>query len=77
MPNRNAPGIRIDFEKRATAIPAFTTLIAIPLTFSISHGIGYGLISYVALHVLTLRFRAVHPLMYAVAGAFVVFFWFE
>jgi AGZA family xanthine/uracil permease-like MFS transporter len=69
-----APVTRIDFEKPATAIPAFITLLTIPLTFSIAHGIGYGLVAYVAIHVLTLRFRAVHPLMYVIAAAFVAYF---
>jgi AGZA family xanthine/uracil permease-like MFS transporter len=69
-----APVTRIDFDQPATAIPAFITILTIPLTFSIAHGIGYGLVAYVVIQMLTLRFRTVHPLMYVVAGAFVAYF---
>ena len=44
---------KIDFAKLDTAIPAFLILILIPLTYSISHGIGNGFIAYVAIKVLT------------------------
>lgn len=67
----------IDFEALDTAIPAFITLITIPLTYSIAHGIGYGFIAYVVIQVLSLRFTRVHPLMYLTAIAFGAFFYFE
>ena len=38
---------RMDFAALDTAIPAFLILLMTPLTFSISHGIGYGFIAYV------------------------------
>jgi adenine/guanine/hypoxanthine permease len=65
---------RIDFAKLDTAIPAFITLVTLPFTYSISHGIGYGFITYVAIHVLSGRVRDVHPLMYALAAAFAAYF---
>src|SRR4030095_1143453 len=34
--------VRIDFTALDTAIPAFLIFLMTPLTFSISHGIGYG-----------------------------------
>jgi AGZA family xanthine/uracil permease-like MFS transporter len=64
---------RIDFRKVETALPAFVLLVAIPFTYSISHGIGYGFITFVAIHLLSGRWRSVHPLMYAAAGAFLAF----
>jgi AGZA family xanthine/uracil permease-like MFS transporter len=64
---------RIDFRKVETALPAFVLLVAIPFTYSISHGIGYGFITFVAIHLLSGRWRAVHPLMYAAAAAFLAF----
>jgi AGZA family xanthine/uracil permease-like MFS transporter len=48
-------------------------LVAIPFTYSISHGIGYGFITFVAIHLLSGRWRSVHPLMYAAAAAFLAF----
>jgi AGZA family xanthine/uracil permease-like MFS transporter len=67
---------RINFEDLATAIPAFVILLTIPLTYSIAHGIGYGFVAFVAIKLLTLRWRDVHPLMYATAAAFLAYFVF-
>ncbi|HNU71509.1 MAG TPA: hypothetical protein PKL48_07320 [Thermodesulfobacteriota bacterium] len=51
-------------------IPAALTILMIPLTFSISKGIGYGFISYVLISVLTGKGRQLHPLMVISAAAF-------
>ncbi len=66
---------RIDFDTLETAIPAFVVLVIIPFTWSISHGIGYGFLTYVVIQVLAGRWRAVHPLMYGTAAAFAAYFW--
>jgi AGZA family xanthine/uracil permease-like MFS transporter len=68
---------RIDFTALETGIPAFLILLMTPLTFSISHGIGYGFVAYVAIHVLSGRAREVQPMMYATAALFVGYFWLE
>src|SRR5262245_27342078 len=68
---------RMNFAALETAIPAFLILLLTPLTFSISHGIGYGFIGYVMIQLLGGRSREVHPLMYATAALFVPYFWFE
>jgi AGZA family xanthine/uracil permease-like MFS transporter len=68
---------RIDYTHPDTAIPAFITLITIPMTYSIAHGIGYGFISFIAIKVLTGRFKEAHPLMYLTAGGFVAQFLME
>jgi AGZA family xanthine/uracil permease-like MFS transporter len=69
--------VRIDLKKLETAIPAFVTLITIPLTYSISHGIGYGFVLYVLIMLLTGKPAQVKPLMYVVAAAFVAYFVLE
>ena len=66
--------VRIDFEKLDTAIPAFVTFVTLPMTYSISHGIGYGFITHVGIKILSLKFREVHPLMYCVSAAFLAYF---
>jgi len=66
---------RIDFTTRDTALPAFLILLMTPLTFSISDGIGYGFIAYVAIKLLSGRGRDVQPMMYAAAALFVGYFW--
>lgn len=65
---------QIDFKAYDTAIPAFVTIATLPLTYSIAHGIGFGFITFVGIKTLSLRFREVHPLMYAVTAAFVAYF---
>lgn len=66
--------VKIDFSSLDTAIPAFLIFLLIPLTYSISHGIGIGFIAFVGIKLLEGRFRDVHPLMYATAAAFVAYF---
>jgi AGZA family xanthine/uracil permease-like MFS transporter len=45
-----------------------------PFTYSISNGIGAGVISFVVLKLASGKARAVHPLLYGVAALFVVYF---
>jgi len=65
---------RINFTQAATAVPAFVTLLLIPASYSISRGIGYGVLTYVAIQVLTLNWRNVHPLLYGAAAVFATAF---
>jgi AGZA family xanthine/uracil permease-like MFS transporter len=65
---------RVDFRELDTAIPAFIILLTIPLTYSISHGIGYGFIAFALIKLLSRKARDVHPLMYGVAAAFAAWF---
>lgn len=64
----------IDFAEVDTGIPALLTLILMPLTFSITVGIGAGFISYVVIKVVRGRLADIHPLMWVVAIAFAVYF---
>ncbi len=66
---------RVDFDQRETGIPAFVILVTLPLTYSISHGIGYGFLTYVAIQVLSARAREVRPAMYAATALFAIYFW--
>ena len=58
---------KIDFGKIEEGVPAFLTLILIPLTFSITQGILWGFISHVGLYLMVGRRRDIHPVMYALA----------
>ena len=64
--------IRFDDENLTEAIPAFITIIAMPLFYSISEGISLGIISYVLLNVCTGKAKKVKPLMYILAVLFVL-----
>jgi AGZA family xanthine/uracil permease-like MFS transporter len=58
---------KINFSKIEEGVPAFLTLILIPLTFSITQGILWGFISHVGLYLMVGRRREIHPAMYALA----------
>lgn len=58
---------QINFSKIEEGVPAFLTLILIPLTFSITQGILWGFISHVGLYLMVGRRRDIHPVMYALA----------
>jgi AGZA family xanthine/uracil permease-like MFS transporter len=64
----------IPFDKLEEALPAFITLVSIPLTYSISRGIGFGFISYLFLLLATRRFREIKPLLVVVSLLFAVSF---
>ena len=58
-------------------IPAFLTIALMPFTYSITNGIGAGVISYVLLQSVTGGRRRIHPLMWLIAAMFVVYFALE
>ena len=64
----------VDWNRPEAAIPAFFVIAGVPLTFSIAAGIGFGILSYVAVMVATGRAGKVHPLMWALVPLFVAFF---
>ena len=64
----------IDWEDMMVAIPAFLTIVAIPLTFSIANGIAFGFTIYTLLCVLRGEFKRVNWLMYVLTALFIVRF---
>lgn len=65
---------KIDWQDWGIAIPAFLTFALMPFTYSIANGLGAGFISFVLIRTFQGRAREIHPLMWAVAGAFLLFF---
>jgi AGZA family xanthine/uracil permease-like MFS transporter len=59
---------QIEFTKIEEGLPAFLTIILIPLTFSITQGILWGFISHVGLYLIVGRRRDIHPVMYLLSG---------
>ncbi len=60
----------IDFNDYTIAVPAFFTLIMMPLTYSIASGILWGVISHVLLCLFTKRTKDLTPLSYILAALF-------
>ncbi len=64
----------IDFDDYTEFIPAFFTLIMMPFTYSISDGIGAGIITYVIVKLATRKHREISWIMYLLAAVFVAYF---
>ncbi|MGB7063342.1 MAG: NCS2 family permease [Candidatus Zixiibacteriota bacterium] len=64
----------LPFERFDEAFPAFLIMIVMPLTYSISNGIGFGFIAFTLIKLFSGKGREVHWLMYLVSFAFAVDF---
>ena len=64
--------IKFTKENLSEAIPAYLCVLAMPLFYSISEGICFGIISYVVLQVGTGKAKKVTPLVYVLAVLFVL-----
>jgi AGZA family xanthine/uracil permease-like MFS transporter len=58
---------KIKWSEPVEALPAFLTLVCIPLTFSIPDGIAFGFVSCSLLYLLTGRLGQSHPLLHAIS----------
>ena len=64
----------IDWQDPEIAIPAFLTMMTIPLTFSIANGLAFGFTAYTLLKVLRGKFRQVSWFVYILTLLFVIRF---
>ena len=71
-PERRLAGI--DFHDVALGLSAAIVIMFMPFTFSITDGIAAGFIAYVLIRLFQRQWARVHPLMYAAAGAFALYF---
>ncbi len=64
----------VDWADPTVAIPAFLTVITIPLTFSIANGLAFGITSYAVLKAVTGKLRKGDWLLVVLAALFVIRF---
>lgn len=64
--------VEIDMDDFTESIPAYLCLIGMPLFYSISEGIVFGVISYVVINVFCGKAKKITPLMYILAILFVL-----
>ena len=69
-----SPIVKINFDDFTDAIPAFITIIIMPLTYSIAEGIVFGMLSYVLLKLLTGKAKDISWVMAVLAVLFVLKF---
>ncbi len=67
----------IEWDDYTESVPAFLTLIIMPLTFSITEGIAFGFISYSILKLLSGRGKEVNALVYIFAALFLLRYAFK
>jgi AGZA family xanthine/uracil permease-like MFS transporter len=65
---------KIDFTDIELGLPALLTIVVMPFTYSITNGIGAGFITYVFIKLVRGKPGDIHPLMYVVAAAFLLYF---
>jgi len=64
----------VDFSNLAIGLPVLATMILMPLTYNITNGIGAGFILYTLIRLARGEWRQVHPALYVVSAAFLLYF---
>jgi adenine/guanine/hypoxanthine permease len=66
--------LKLNLADLSETLPACITLVCVPMTSSIAHGIALGIISYPVIKIFQGKFREISPLMYVLAAAFLVYY---
>jgi AGZA family xanthine/uracil permease-like MFS transporter len=69
-----SPILNIDLKDYTESIPAFFTIIMMPLTYSIAEGIVFGMLAYVLLKIFTGKFKDISVIMYILSILFILKF---
>ncbi|MFC4801702.1 NCS2 family permease [Neobacillus sp. GCM10023253] len=67
----------IDWKRFEIAVPAFLTMITMPLTYSIATGIAVGFIFYPITMIVKGRTKEINPIMYLFFAIFLIYFMFK
>lgn len=67
----------IAFDRMEESLPAFVTILTIPLTYSIAHGIGYGFLTYLIVLLAQRRWRDLNPILIGISLLFTLSFALE
>ncbi|MEV0293824.1 NCS2 family permease [Nocardia sp. NPDC050710] len=65
---------KIDWSDLEVAVPAFLTIALMPFTYSITNGVGAGVIAYVVIKAARGKFGEIHWLLWAVGAVFAGYF---
>lgn len=66
----------IEWSRPVVAIPAFLTITAIPLSYSIANGLAFGFAAYTLLRLITGEWRTLHWFTYVLTALFLARFWY-
>lgn len=67
---------KIEWTRFEIAVPAFLTIVCMPLTYSIATGIAIGFIFYPITMIIKGRVKEIHPIMYGLFAIFISYFVF-
>ena len=65
---------KIGWGRIEEGLPAFLAILLTPLTFSISTGVGFGVLALVAVEIFAGRAAKIHPVLWGTAAVFLVAF---
>lgn len=65
---------KIHWDKFEIALPAFMTVVGMPLTYSISDGLALGMIAYPITMIASGKYKEISPIMYMLFVIFIIFF---
>lgn len=68
--------VQFNWQDITDSVPSTITALGIPLSFSVSDGLGLGFISYVLIKVMAGKARRVHPMLYVLSAVFMSYFLF-
>lgn len=66
----------IEWNRFEIAVPAFLTIVAMPLTYSIATGIAIGFIFYPITMIMSGKAKEIHPIIYGLFVIFILYFAF-
>ena len=67
-----SPIQKINLDDYSESLPVFLTIIIMPLAYSISEGIAFGMLSYVLIKLFTGKWKEISIVMYILAGFFLM-----
>ncbi len=68
----NITNLKLTSENYTSAIPAYLTVLCMPLFYSIAEGISIGIISYVVINLVCKKWKDISPVMYVLAVLFIL-----
>jgi AGZA family xanthine/uracil permease-like MFS transporter len=68
------PIFKINYEDTTEVLPAFLTMLIMPLTYSIANGLIFGIMSWTIMKLITGRIKEISPVMVVLSLIFVLYF---
>jgi len=66
--------VHIQFDDFTDALPAFLTIVMMPLTYSVAQGLAFGFVSYTVIKLIAGRHKENNPVTYTLTGLFILHF---